>query len=87
MIGIIIYIVQTIFNAYIFIIIVNALLSFIMSPYHPVRVALDRIVNPLLNPIRRVVPAIQMVDFSPTILIFVLIIVEQILVNILYTLR
>lgn len=82
-----IYIIHTVVSVYIFIIIVNALLSFVMSPYHPVKVALDRLVNPLLDPIRRIVPSVQMIDFSPTILIFVLIVVEQILTNILSTLR
>ena len=79
--------IQTVVRVYIFIIIVNALLSFVMSPYHPVRIALDRLVNPLLEPIRRVVPPVQMIDFSPTVLVFVLIIVERILISILYTLR
>ncbi|MBI9049509.1 MAG: YggT family protein [Anaerolineaceae bacterium] len=87
MLGILINLVSTAIRVYIFIVIINALLSFVLSPLHPVRVALDRIVNPLLNPIRRMLPAMQMIDFSPTILIFVLVIVEQILVSILYTFR
>ena len=53
----------------IYIIIAHVLLSYFMQPYHPIRVAIDRLVLPLLNPIRRVVPLIGMIDISPMILI------------------
>ena len=66
---------------YIFIIIINSLLSFVLPPYHSARVALDRIVSPLLNPIRNIVPPIQMMDFSPAILIIILYIVINILAS------
>ena len=66
---------------YIFIIIINSLLSFVLPPYHSVRVALDRIVSPLLNPIRNIIPPIQMMDFSPAILIIILYIVINILAS------
>jgi len=46
-------------------VIASAVLSFFMSPFHPVRNALDRIVDPLLAPIRKVVPPVQNIDFSP----------------------
>jgi YggT family protein len=87
MLYILISLIQTTIRVFIFIVIVNAVLSFVLSPYHPVRVTLDRLVNPLLNPIRRLMPTTMVVDFSPTILIFALVIVEQILLNLLYTLR
>jgi YggT family protein len=53
----------------IYIIIAHVVLSYFMQPYHPIRVAIDRLVLPLLNPIRRVVPLIGMIDISPMILI------------------
>ncbi len=84
---IIVNLLQTAIRVYIFIVIVNAVLSFVLSPYHPVRVTLDRLVDPLLNPIRQLMPSTMAIDFSPTILIFALVIVEQILLNLLYTLR
>lgn len=61
-----------------FIVIIDVLLSYFMSPYHPIRSFLDRIVEPLLNPIRRVVPAIAGLDFSPVVLIIVLQILESV---------
>jgi len=56
-------------QALILLVIVYAVLAFVMAPYHPVRVALARIIEPLLRPIQRVVPTMGGVDFSPLILI------------------
>lgn len=56
-------------NLFIYIVIASSLLSFFMPPYHPVREALDRIVDPFLAPIRRIVPMAGTLDFSPLILI------------------
>lgn len=53
----------------ILLVIASAILSYLMSPYHPIRRTLDQIVDPLLQPIRRVVPLLGMFDFSPLILI------------------
>jgi YggT family protein len=60
-----IQIIQFIFQLISIVIIVDVLLSFFMSPFHPVRSFLDRIVDPLLYPIRKVVPPIMNMDFSP----------------------
>jgi YggT family protein len=56
-------------TVFIWIVIAASLLSLFLSPYHPVRETLDRIVAPFLNPIRRILPASGMFDFSPLILI------------------
>jgi len=56
-------------QALILIIIIYTVLSFVMSPYHPVRVALARVIEPMLQPIRRVVPPVSGLDLSPLILI------------------
>ena len=87
MLYMIVNLLQTAIRVFIFIIIVNAVLSFVLAPYHPIRATLDRLVDPLLNPIRHLMPASVGIDFSPTILIFALIIVEQLLISLLYTLR
>jgi YggT family protein len=42
--------------------------------------ALDKILNPLLNPIRRVLPDLGGLDFSPMVLILVIIILHDILI-------
>ncbi len=60
-------------------VIAKVVLSYFMDPYHPVRQAIDRVVDPMLNPIRRVIPSVGMLDFSP----FVLIILVQIVASVL----
>lgn len=56
-------------QALILLVIIYAVLTFVMSPYHPVRVALARVIEPLLRPIQRIVPTMGGVDFSPLVLI------------------
>ena len=66
-----------------FIVLAHVILSYFMNPYHPVRAFIDRMVDPLLAPIRRVVPLIGMMDFSPVILIILVQFISGILVNLL----
>lgn len=70
----------------IIVVIIQAFLSFFMSPFHPVRQAIDRIVNPMLAPIRRFVPPIGMIDLSPLILIILLEILGSLLTRFLLSL-
>ncbi len=73
-------------NLLVLLVIVDSILSFFLSPYHPVRNALDRVLQPLLAPIRRVVPLVGMFDFSPLILIILVEIIKYVLINFLYAL-
>jgi YggT family protein len=57
-----------------------------MSPFHPVRQRFDRVIEPLLNPIRRVIPTVGMIDFSPLILILLVQVVSLIIKNVLISL-
>jgi YggT family protein len=50
-------------------VIIKVFLSYIMLPYHPVRLNIDRIVEPMLRPIRQIIPPIGMLDISPIVLI------------------
>jgi YggT family protein len=67
-------------NLLILLVFVDSLVSFFLSPYHPVRNALDNIVNPFLTPIRRVVPLVGMLDLSPLILIILIEIISYALI-------
>ena len=69
-------------NILVLLIFVWAILSWILPPYHPVREALDRIMEPLLAPIRRVVPLAGTIDFSPMILMILIEIISWVLINI-----
>lgn len=51
---------------------VSVILSYFMDPYHPVRRGVDNIVEPMLLPIRRIMPTIGMFDFSPLVLILLI---------------
>jgi YggT family protein len=63
-------------NIFVLTIIVDSILTYFLSPFHPLRSALDRIVQPLLKPIRKVVPLVGNLDFSPLILIILVEIVD-----------
>ena len=62
-------------------VIISVILSYVMDPYHPVRRRVDAIVDPMLMPIRRVVPLIGMFDISPIILIILIRIVSNLIIN------
>lgn len=66
-----------------FVVFVDVILSYFMSPYQPIRRTLDRIVDPLLAPIRKIVPPVMNFDLSPVILIVLLEILQTVLVRIL----
>jgi YggT family protein len=68
-------------------VIVSVILSYFMDPYHPVRRGVDRIVEPLLIPIRRIVPLVGMLDFSPLVLIILIQVISGLLVRFLFSLR
>lgn len=63
------------------IVIVDILLGYFLAPYHPLRQALDRIVEPMLAPIRRFVPPMGMFDFSPLVLLILLQILNAVIIN------
>lgn len=60
----------------------QAIMSYFVSPYHPVRQALDRLLDPLYAPIRRILPQTGMLDFSPLVLIILVQIVSRLLISI-----
>lgn len=70
-------------DAYIIIIIVRVVLSWIShNPYHPIIRFVYQVTEPPLYQIRRYVPTFGGLDFSPVILIFGVLIVESILTRI-----
>jgi len=73
--------VQTVLRVLTLVIIVDVLVSFLLPPNNRFREVLDRIVNPMLDPIRRIVPPISHFDFSPVILLIILQIIERILLK------
>jgi len=67
-------------NALAIIIFVRAILSwFAISPYDPIMVFLYRITEPILAPLRRIIPRIGMIDITPVIAIIILLLIPQFL--------
>jgi YggT family protein len=86
MISLIIQIIQSVAWLLTVILIADVILSYFMSPYHPIRSFLDRIVQPMLRPIQRILPSFGGLDFSPIVLMIVIQLVETFLINILIAL-
>ena len=76
-------VIDILIRLFILLMFVYVILTYFMSPFHPIRQRIDRIVEPLLSPIRRVIPTVGMVDFSPLILILLAQVIGMILKNIL----
>lgn len=87
MIEILALFIRSISQLLVLLVVVSVILSYFMDPYHPIRRSIDSVVEPMLAPIRRVVPLIGVLDLSPLILIILLQVVSNLLVNFLLTLR
>ena len=72
-------IVRIIFNLLNLVVLSDIIVSFFLSPYHPVRETLDKIVNPFLSPIRKILPQTGMFDFSPVVLVILLQVLEYLI--------
>lgn len=66
--GIVLSVIVILLKIYTYVIIISAILSFILPPYHAIRTFLDRLVDPLLQPIRKILPNVGGLDFSPIVL-------------------
>jgi len=64
-------------------VIVKVFLSYFFSPYHPVRSSMERLVEPMLAPIRKFIPPVGMFDLTPIILIIIVQLLGRILISIL----
>lgn len=64
-------------------VIVHVILSYFMSPFHPIRRFVDNIVEPMLSPIRRVLPQTGMLDFSPLVLLLIVWLLARLITSLL----
>lgn len=76
-------IIHRIIQLFVLLLVVQAILSFFMDPYHQVRQTIDRMVNPFLQPIRRITPPVGGLDFSPLILIIILQVLDSVIYRLL----
>ncbi len=68
---------------YIFVLLARILMTWIpnLDPYHPVVQMLLRVTDPVLEPARRLIPPIGMIDISPIVVFLVLQFVARILMD------
>ncbi|MGN0962370.1 MAG: YggT family protein [Clostridia bacterium] len=79
------YVVDIAFEVYIFILFARVICSWIrVNPYGKVFQFIFSLTEPLLAPIRRLMPRTMMLDFSPMILMFVLILLQRLLLMLIY---
>ena len=63
-------------------IVARVLLSwFNVDPYHPIISFLDQITEPILSPLRRIIPPIGMIDITPIVALVLLQIIERLLLS------
>ena len=87
MIGILVLFINALSQLLVLLVIVAVILSYFMDPYHPIRRAIDGVVEPMLSPIRRVVPSLGGLDFSPLVLIILIQLISNILIRVLLAVR
>jgi YggT family protein len=83
----IIIIITVVSQILVLLVFISVILSYFMDPYHPIRRGVDNIVGPMIDPIRRVVPPVGMLDFSPLVLILLIQLVKGLIVSLLLNLR
>ena len=64
-------------------VIIHTLLGYFLGPFHPARQVTSRLFEPLLNPIRQMLPQGGMLDFSPLILIILVQLLEIVIISVL----
>ena len=65
------------------IVLADIIVSYFLDPFHSVRRFLDGLVQPLLEPIRRILPSGGMIDLSPLVLLILLEVIGRLVMEIL----
>ena len=77
----VVFIINTLTFIFTILILAHVILSYVMDPYQPARQFVDRLVEPLLAPIRKIVPPLGGLDFSPMILWLLVQLVSRLLLS------
>ena len=79
------YVVNIAFEVYLFIVIARVLFSWIrINPYGKIYQFIFSMTEPLLAPIRRFMPKTMMLDFSPMILMLLLILLRKVILILIF---
>jgi len=75
-----IQLIDLLLTIYIWIIIARAIISWVNPfPFHPVVRFLYKVTEPVLAPVRRIIPPIAGIDVSPVIVIFIIFVIQNFL--------
>ncbi len=81
-----VYVIQTVFSLYLLIVVIRLLLQLVRADfYNPISQFAVRATNPLLNPLRKLLPAHRLIDFPSLILAVLLQMLEFLIVVWLHT--
>jgi YggT family protein len=80
---VLVYLINLLARLLTLLVLAQAIMSYFVSPYHPIRQAVDRLLEPVYAPIRRILPQTGMIDFSPLVLIILVQVVAWLLVSVL----
>jgi YggT family protein len=76
--------VQLLFDLYVIVLLARVLLSWVqIDPRNPIVTLINQLTEPLLAPIRRLLPPTGAMDFSPLVAFFVVLIAEQVVLTLL----
>jgi YggT family protein len=76
--------VQLLFDLYVIVLLARVLLSWVqVDPHNPIVNLINQLTEPLLAPIRRLLPQSGALDFSPMIAFVVVLVAEQIVLTML----
>jgi YggT family protein len=78
-----IILVSTLSSILTIVIILDAILSFIVQPDHPIRLALGQVLRPIYAPVRKIIPPFGMMDFTPLIVLLLIQVLERFIISIL----
>ncbi len=87
MIDLVILFIRALSQLLVILVIISVILSYFMDPYHPVRSWIGSVVEPMLAPIRRILPSVAGLDFSPIVLIILIQVFSNLIIRLLLTLR
>lgn len=80
--GLLLSIVHTIGQVLSILVLASVLLSYFLPATNPIRLFVDRIVNPMLVPIRKIIKPVGGLDFSPVILMIAIYLIEWVLTQV-----
>ena len=78
--AVLVYIINLLFSLYSLVIVTRVFLEMLIGPFHPAVRVLRRLTEPVMAPVRRVIPPIRMVDVSPAVVLLLLYILRMVMV-------